>query len=56
MLKLDLLVYDELGIKVQGLCVENAAPQQIQAVLMFLKPDWRFVVECSKQDVVSKNS
>ena len=57
MLKLNLFVYDETGSRVDGLCVENAAPQMIQAVLMFLKPDWSFEVRCEKTDVkpTSKN-
>lgn len=51
MLKLNLFVYDETGSRVDGLCVENAAPQMVQAVLMFLKPDWSFEVRCEKTDV-----
>lgn len=55
MLKLNLFVYDENHDCVNGLCVENAAPQQIQAVLMFLKPDWTFEVRCDKIDVKPQN-
>lgn len=56
MLKLELSVFDENGNGVKGLTVENCAPQQIQAVLMFLQPGWSFVVNCVEQSMVSKSS
>lgn len=55
MLKLNLSVYDENGMLVDGLSMENVAPQQINAVLMFLRPNWSFTVNCIENVVGPKN-
>lgn len=52
MLKLNLIVYDEKGERIDALSCENVAPQQIQALLMFLKAGWSFNVTCVNADVV----
>lgn len=44
MLQLNLEVRDENGVKVEALSQANVAPQQIQAVLMFLRAGYSFIV------------
>lgn len=56
MFMLNLNVFDENGDIVKGLSVENCAPQQIQAVLMFLQSGWKFEVSCVEMPKVSKPS
>ena len=51
MLQLNLKVYDDNHSLVDGLSVDNAAPQHINAVLMFLKPNWTFEVTCENISV-----
>lgn len=46
MVQLNLTVFDENHQKIDGMSIENAAPQQVNAVFMFLKPGMSYQVDC----------